>query len=293
MSKPQASPLEPDTSEAAKQAQPRRRSLLSLLDPLVFIIPLLFLIIWQVVSAIGIFPPLLVPSPAKIIAAMLEWFSGSFAAGPKSYFTGTWLQDAAGSTFRALTGFAIGSILAVSLGILVGWSRKMERLVDPSIQLLRPMPRTAFLPFAVIFFGLGNAPALFLVILGTFLQVYVQVVTGVKLLGRDYNRVAQMLGASHWQTLRLIIVPGALPHIFTGLRLGIAYAWTLLILAEMFAVPSGFGYTLWRGYEFSRMDIVVAGMLMIALFGYVSDRIIVIIARRSLDWAQEIGGGKL
>ena len=264
-----------------------------IIDPLALVIPAVFLLSWQLISMSGLFPPMLVPAPAKIVQAMLEWVSPSFSAGPKAYFTGTWLQDALGSTFRALSGFAIGSSLAVTLGILVGWSKRMERFIDPSVQLLRPMPRTAFLPFAVIFFGLGNAPALFLVILGTFLQVYVQVVTGVKLLGRDYSRAALMLGASPTQTLRRVVIPGALPHIFTGLRLGIAYAWTLLILAEMFAVPNGFGYTLWRGYEFSRMDIVIAGMLNIALFGFISDRIIVVVARRTLDWAQDIGGGKL
>ena len=176
---------------------------------------------------------------------------------------------------------------------MVGWSSKAERFIDPTVQLLRPMPRTALLPFAIIFFGLGNLPALFLVVYGVFLQVYLQVVTGVKLVGRDWRRAAAMLGASERQILWRVIIPGALPHIFVGLRLGIAYAWTMMILAEMFAVSGGFGYVLWRGYEFMRMDIVIGGMIMLGIFGFISDRIIVVIARRKLAWAQEMSGTQL
>ncbi len=102
----------------------------------------------------------------------------------------------------------------------------------------------------------------------------------MKFVGRDWKRAAQMLGASPRQVLWRVVLPGAMPHIFGGLRLGIAYAWTLMILAEMFAVSAGFGYVLWRGYEFMRMDIVLAGMFMLGIFGFVSDRVIVLIGRR-------------
>jgi NitT/TauT family transport system permease protein len=102
-----------------------------------------------------------------------------------------------------------------------------------------------------------------------------------------------MLGASPRQVLWRVVLPGAMPHIFSGLRLGIAYSWTLMILAEMFAVSAGFGYVLWRGYEFMRMDIVLAGMLMLGIFGFISDRIIVVVGRRKLAWAQEISGTRL
>ena len=113
----------------------------------------------------------------------------------------------------------------------MGWSETAERFFDPTVQLLRPMPRTALLPFAIIFFGLTNTSALFLVTYGVFLQVYVQVVTGVKFVGRDWKRAATMLGASPRQVLWRVVLPGAMPHIFSRARLGIAYAWTLMILA--------------------------------------------------------------
>ena len=241
----------------------------------------------------GGFRPCCCQARGQSFAPRLIGSTRAWTGDAKAYFSGTWLDDAIGSSFRALSGFCIGSALAVIVGIAVGWSSKAERVFDPTIQLLRPMPRTALLPFAIIFFGLGNLPALFLVVYGVFMQVYLQVVIGVKLVSRDWRRAAAMLGASQTQILWRVIVPGALPHIFSGLRLGIAYAWTMMILAEMFAVPNGFGYVLWRGYEFMRMDIVLAGMFMLGLFGYLSDRIIVMIARRKLVWAQELSGTQL
>ena len=266
---------------------------IQVIDPLKFALPLAIIVAWSAAYASHWLPPVLLPSPWAVVRATLNWIDPSWTGDPKAYFSGTWLTDAIGSSFRALTGFCIGSALAVILGIAVGWSSKAERVFDPTVQLLRPMPRTALLPFAIIFFGLGNLPALFLVVYGVFMQVYLQVVIGVKLVSRDWRRAAAMLGASQTQILWRVIIPGALPHIFSGLRLGIAYAWTMMILAEMFAVPSGFGYVLWRGYEFMRMDIVLGGMIMLGIFGFISDRIIVVIARRKLAWAQELSGTQL
>lgn len=264
-----------------------------LIDPLKLALPFGILVAWTAAYFFQWIPPVLLPSPAAVVRAILEWINPAWASGRPAYYTGTWLSDAIGSSFRAIVGFVIGSGLAIALGVMVGWSSKAERFFDPTVQLLRPMPRTALLPFAIIFFGLGNLPALFLVVYGVFLQVYLQVVVGVKLVSRDWKRAAAMLGASQRQILWRVVIPGALPHIFAGLRLGIAYAWTMMILAEMFAVPTGFGHVLWRGYEFMRMDIVLGGMIMLGIFGYLSDRVIVLVARRKLAWAQEIADSRL
>ena len=282
-------PTRRDTSR-----EPRSRvSRLLHIDPLKFALPLGVLIAWTAAYLLQLMPPVLLPSPLAVLRAIAEWINPAWGSGRPAYYTGTWTADALGSGFRAIVGFVIGSALAIVVGVAVGWSSKAERIIDPTVQVLRPMPRTALLPFAIIFFGLGNLPALFLVVYGVFLQVYLQVVTGVKLVSRDWKRAAAMLGASQRQILWRVVIPGALPHIFVGLRLGIAYAWTMMILAEMFAVSGGFGYVLWRGYEFMRMDIVLGGMIMLGLFGFISDRIIVAIARRKLAWAQELSGNQL
>lgn len=271
----------------------RLKPFLGALDPLGFVLPLGILLAWTGAYVFEWMPRVLLPSPWDVLRTLGEWINADWARGRPAYFTGTWLVDALGSAYRALLGFALGATMAIALGVWVGWSRTAERFFDPTVQLLRPMPRTALLPFAIIFFGLTDASALFLVIYGVFLQVYIQVVTGVKLVARDWKRAAFMLGASPRQVLWRVVLPGAMPHIFGGLRLGIAYAWTLMILAEMFAVSGGFGYILWRGYEFMRMDIVLGGMLMLGIFGFLSDRVIVLVGRRKLAWAQDMSGNRL
>ena len=280
--------------EPSRETRARRWAVkLPALDPLKLALPFAILVAWSAAYLFQWVPAVLLPSPVAVVRAVAEWINPAWGTGRPAYYTGRWLEDALGSSFRAIVGFVIGSGLAVVIGVMVGWSSKVERAIDPTVQLLRPMPRTALLPFAIIFFGLGNLPALFLVVYGVFLQVYLQVVTGVKLVSRDWRRAAAMLGASDKQILWRVVIPGALPHIFVGLRLGIAYAWTMMILAEMFAVSGGFGYVLWRGYEFMRMDIVIGGMIMLGIFGFISDRIIVVIARRKLAWAQEMSGTQL
>jgi len=288
-----AKPVPSERTVTSREAEPRGLSHLLFIDPLKFALPLGIVIAWTTASALTWLPAVLLPSPLAVARAVAEWVNPAWGTGRPAYYTGTWIYDAIGSSFRAIVGFVIGSALAIVIGVAVGWSSKAERIIDPTVQVLRPMPRTALLPFAIIFFGLGNLPALFLVVYGVFLQVYLQVVTGVKLVSRDWKRAAAMLGASSRQILWRVVIPGALPHIFVGLRLGIAYAWTMMILAEMFAVPNGFGHVLWRGYEFMRMDIVLGGMIMLGVFGFISDRIIVLIARRKLAWAQELSGNQL
>lgn len=267
------------------------RSWLRRLDAVSLAIPILIIGGWIAVYQARLLSRALIPGPVEVLSAMREWMFGAQAA--LSFYSGTFWGDVGGSVFRVAVGFVVASVAAIVLGILVGWFPFVERLVDPTVQVLRPIPRTAFLPFAVIVFGLGNLPALFLVTYGTFLLVYVQVVIGVKLVPRDLKRAARMLGASDRTILFTVVLPAALPSIFAGLRVAIAYSWMVLILAEMLAVGNGLGYILWHGYEYGRVDLVIAGMLMIGLFGYLSDRVILVIMKRKLDWATAIAETQL
>ena len=244
------------------------------------------LLAWWVGVHFGLVTNVLLPSLGAVGWTLLDWVFN--VSGGRYFFSGTWWRDLLGSLMRVLVGFGVGSALAIVVGVLVGWYRLIERIVDPTIQVLRPIPKTAFLPFAVLLFGLGNPPALFLTIYGVFLTVYVQVVVGVKLVSRDLKRAALMLGAKDRDVLFRVVVPAALPSILVGMRIGAAYAWLILILAEMLAVREGFGYVLWHAYEFLRMDVVVAGVLCIGLFGDLTHKLAVLIMRRKMDWGQAV-----
>jgi len=188
------------------------------------------------------------------------------------------------SARRVLQGFLLAAALGIPLGILIGWNRLVARVVDPSIQLLRPVPITAWLPFSIAVFGIYDASALFLIGLGAFYPIVVNTTHGVRDTHLLLLRAARMLGARRLTILVKVVFPSALPSIFTGLRLGIGVAWTAVIVAEMIAVKSGLGYVLWDAYYVGRMDICVATMFSVGLLGFVSDRLIVAASRLLLRW---------
>jgi NitT/TauT family transport system permease protein len=226
------------------------------------------------------------PSLHSVVICWIDWVFD--ITNGKYFYSGTWVVDFTASMIRVIGGLVIGSAAAVLFGLSVLWLPVIEKITDPLIQILRPIPKTAFLPFAILLFGLGNGPAMFMTIYGVFLIVYVQVLMSIKLVPADLRNAAAMLGASNGQVLRTVVLPAALPGICGGIRIGASYAWLVLILAEMLAVREGFGYVLWHAYEFMRMDLVVAAMLTIGLCGFVTDKVIVALMKRRLSWAEDI-----
>ena len=225
----------------------------------------------------------LIPSPAQVLRSWELWIFGA-AKGGLSPYSGTWLDNVLYSSRRVLQGFGLAALVAIPLGLMIGWSGLTRRLVDPTIQLLRPVPITAWLPFAIAVFGIYDASALFLIGMGAFYPIVVNTTHGV----RDTNllllRAARMMGAGTGTVLAKVVFPSALPSIFTGMRLGIGVAWTAVIVAEMIAVKSGLGYVLWDAYYVGRMDICVATMVSVGFLGFVSDRVIVYASRILLRW---------
>jgi len=225
----------------------------------------------------------IIPSPAQVLRSWEVWIFGATKGGLSPY-SGTWLDNVLYSSKRVLQGFGLAALVAIPLGLMIGWSGLTRRLVDPTIQLLRPVPITAWLPFAIAVFGIYDASALFLIGMGAFYPIVVNTTHGV----RDTNllllRAARMMGAGAGTVLAKVVFPSALPSIFTGMRLGIGVAWTAVIVAEMIAVKSGLGYVLWDAYYVGRMDICVATMVSVGFLGFISDRVIVYASRILLRW---------
>jgi NitT/TauT family transport system permease protein len=247
------------------------------------LLPLGFLALWTVAVERHWVAEGIIPSPLQVARSWYRWIFGTPTRSLSPY-SGTWLAAVLYSSRRVLQGFLIAAAVGIPLGLLVGWNRLVARLVDPSIQLLRPVPITAWLPFAIAVFGIYDASALFLIGLGAFYPIVVNTTHGV----RDTNllllRAARMMGAGETAILTKVVFRSALPSIFTGLRLGIGIAWTAVIVAEMIAVKSGLGYVLWDAYYVGRMDICVATMLSVGLLGFVSDRALQLVSRLILKW---------
>ena len=150
--------------------------------------------------------------------------------------------------------------------------------------MLRPIPPVSWIPLAIIWFGIANKPAIFLVFLGSFFPVLMNTIHGVKTVDRNLIRAGAMMGASERQLLTRIVFPAALPSIFAGLGIAVGSAWMLTVTAEMVAVKSGLGYVLWDSYYFLRYDIVLAAMVSIGLLGFLSDLAIKAVMARVLHW---------
>ncbi|MCB1745191.1 MAG: ABC transporter permease [Gammaproteobacteria bacterium] len=246
-------------------------------------VPVLALVVWELLVRAGVLEQGLIPSPTSIAS---EWHTWIFGARGRmlNLYSGTWLGNIGFSASRVLQGFALGASAGVVIGVLIGQNRWAASLLDPSIQLIRPIPITAWLPISVALFGLSAGSALFLIALGAFFPVVINTVHGVRETRRTLVRAARMMGCSRARLVWRVVLPSALPNIITGLRLGMGVAWVCIIVAEMIAVQSGLGYVLWDAYYFGRMEIVVADMISIGLLGLLSDRIILLLSRPLLRW---------
>ena len=245
--------------------------------------PIFVLVLWQLASTLQWVDPRFVPSPITVARSLEEWMFGPVGTAP---YSGTWFMHAANSSYRVLIGFLLAAGSGIVIGCLIGWFRLVSDLVDPVIQILRPIPITAWVPFAVIFFGIRDGSAFFLIALGAFFPIVVNTAAGVAGTPKLLVRAARMLGVRPHMLLPRVVLPAAMPFIFTGLRLGIGLAWVLVIVAEMMAVKSGLGFAMWDAYYFLRMDIIIAAMLSVGALGFLSDLILRLIGRWTLRWSR-------
>ena len=249
-------------------------------------VPLAILLIWELSGRLGWIARGILPSPSAVAQGWWQWAFGHDAMGLNAY-SGTWLANVAFSTKRVSQGYGLAILVGVPLGVLIGWSPVVARLVDPTVQALRPVPITAWLPFSIAIFGISAFGAIFLIALGAFYPIVVNSAHGARDVNRNLVRAASMMGASPMQMLLRVVLPSALPSICTGLRIGLGIAWTAVIVAEMIAVKSGLGYVLWDAYYIGRMDVVIADMVSIGLVGFLSDQLILLLASRLLRWKQQ------
>ncbi|MCU0984905.1 MAG: ABC transporter permease [Acetobacteraceae bacterium] len=248
-------------------------------------LPAVIVAVWEVLGRTGIVPQGILPAPSLVASTWWDWAFASPGMGLNPYL-GTWAETVLFSARRVFTGFAAAILVGVPLGVMIGWNRLVAGAVDPLIQSLRPIPITAWLPFAIAVFGIRDAGAVFLIGLGAFFPIVVNTTAGARDTPKNLIRAARMMGASERQLLLRVVLPNALPSIFTGMRLGLGIAWTAVIVAEIVAVKSGLGYVLWDAYYVGRMDVVIADMVSIGIAGFLSDRVLVAAGHRVLHWKQ-------
>jgi NitT/TauT family transport system permease protein len=251
---------------------------------LAILVPLAGLLAWHLATAGR--PYSLIPPPAEVAVQLWDL---AFGGVWEDAFSATLLTHILASLVRVYGGFALAALVALPLGMLIGRIRVVRELLDPFLQILRPVPVTAWLPLSMIVFGLGPRSAFFLVFLGAFFPILLNTIFGVRNVEPRLFEAAQMLGVSRQALFWKVVLPASLPSIFTGLRLGLGFAWVVIVVGEMTGVQTGLGAIIMEARQLSRTDIVIAGMIVIGLLGFLSDRVVQLIGQRLLRWSPQHG----
>ncbi len=241
------------------------------------IVPLLVIAGWQLVCVLGWVNPLKLPSPLAVAQRWVQYLSPVDAYIPEA---GSWLawavsgellRDAWGSMVRVLIGFLVGAGLALPIGILMGANQRIYDKMYILVQVLRPIPPSAYTPLAMLWFGLGNPPAVFMISIAAFFPVLINTIVGVRQVDSIYLRAARNLGANQRTLFLRVMLPAATPYILAGVRIAIGAAFMIVIVSELIAVPDGLGFRINEAREYSWTDKVMAGMFTIGLIGLALD----------------------
>ena len=209
---------------------------------------------WYLVA--GHYPPEQFPGPLEVARALIELTADG------TLWTNTWISLA-----RFVTGYLLAVAVAMPIGLLLGRRNSIQRALDPLIQVVRPISPIAWFPLAVLWFGIGNAPAIYIIFLAAFFPVLLTTISAVRAIPAIYLKVATNFGARPGMTFLRVIVPAAFPGIMVGLHIAVGTAWIHLVAGEMLGAQSGLGYMIVDARNFLRTDVIMAGMLVIGLLG--------------------------
>jgi taurine transport system permease protein len=235
------------------------------------------LALWWAVTASGLIEPLFLPSPAAVLQK--AWLLAT-----SGYMDSTLWQHLGASLGRIGLALGFAVLTAIPVGIAIGHSRIARGVLDPLIEFYRPIPPLAYLPLIVIWCGIGELSKVLLIYLAIFAPIAIATATGVRTVDPTRLRAAQSLGATRSQLIRHVIVPSALPDILTGVRIGLGVGWSTLVAAELIAATSGLGFMVQSAAQFLVTDVVVLGILVIALIAFAMEMGLRALQRKLVPW---------
>jgi NitT/TauT family transport system permease protein len=256
-----------DIGEQARLAARRRERIMGIASPVGL------LLAWELAARFGIIDVRFFPAPSAIIAVMIRMGA-----------SGELLEHILISMQRITLGFLLGGIPAIILGIVMGISRPVRALIDPLIVATYPIPKSSILPFILLIFGLGEMSKVVMVAIGVFFPVAINATAGVLQIPPIYLDVGKSFKAGRWDTFRTIALPGALPFIMTGVKLGAGLALILIAVAEMVGAKSGIGYMIWSAWETFAVAKMYVGLFVIALIGFAISILLNEVERWLIRW---------
>lgn len=238
---------------------------------------LTLLLIWWAITATGLIAPLFLPPPEAVLSKF-------WSTATKGYMDATLWQHIGASLWRIGAALLFASLFAIPVGIALGLWPAARGIIDPLIEIYRPIPPLAYLPLIVIWCGIGEASKILLIYLAIFAPLAIATATGVQSVSPARIRAAQSLGASRWQLIRHVILPSALPEILTGLRIGLGTGWSTLVAAELVAATRGLGFMVQSAAQFLNTDVVVLGIIVIAVIAFSLELGLRYLQRRLVPW---------
>ncbi len=229
--------------------------------------PLIALLLWQFLVNIGVISLVSFTSPVRVFYALVEIITAENPA-----LRGSLATHILTSLQEVVLGFVCAAGVGVPLGLLMGWSRIARNILDPLVELLRPIPPTAWVAISLLLLGLGLQQKVFVVFVGTVSPILITTLDGVAGLDPILVKVARTHNATQFDTVRKVLLPALLPTILTSFRVGLGMGWMVVVAAELIAAESGLGFLLIQAYRIFRMDVMIAVMLIIGLLAFLMDR---------------------
>lgn len=241
------------------------------------VLPLVLLAVWEALARAGLINPISLPAPSRVLSAAMS-----------SLASGELLDNTAASLMRIALAILAATAIAVPLGIAMGLSHTLEEVMDGLVNLLRPIPPLAWIPLSILWFGLGEVSVVFITGISAFFALLLNTIAGVRGVERSLLRAAQSLGARKWTLILQVVLPAALPSMFTGLRIALGVSWMSIVAAELIASSNGLGYMINYYRELLRPDLIIVGMLVIGIIGFAMDRGLVWLEARLLPWRHRV-----
>ena len=233
-----------------------------------WLLPAGFLFGWLLVSKTALIPEYLLPPPGEILRAAADYI---FAEPGSAPYAGRFWADFSASALRVLGGFGLAVLIGLPLGVMSGRIGKLNLMLGTSINGLRAVPGICWLPLALVWFGIGLKTTVFLVALAAFFPIYLNTEAGSRQVSPVLLQAGAMMGVRRLRGTFAVLLPAAMPHILTGLRLGLGISWAYLVLGELTGVANGLGAVIMDARMLGRIDIIVVGIILIALIGRLSD----------------------
>lgn len=237
------------------------------------IVPVILLTIWVILEKRGSLNTVIMPAPSKILSTFLTMLK-----------SGMLLNNLLVSLGRVLKGYFIAAILGIVLGILIGLSKHLNRLTDLMIQIIKPIPPIAWIPLVILWFGIGEEGKIFLIFLGGFFTILINVMDGIRQTDKKLIEVSKSMETPFLKHVFLLVIPHSAPNIFTGLRIGLSSCWMCVVAAELVSSTTGLGYMIMNARQFGQTDVVIVGMLTIGVLGKVMDSLLKLVERLVIRW---------